>query len=1182
MADTKYTSEQRAAIDDRGGDLLVAAAAGSGKTRVLVERLLDQVEAGADLNEFLIITFTRAAAAELKGRILEEIGKRLAKQSSAHLRRQSALLYSADIDTIHAFCGKMIREFAHILEISPDFRMADESEGEPMRRSALEDVLEDRYARLDAFPGFAELADTVSAGQRDTALMEVALDVHQKLLSHAAPEQWAMAQVRALDVAGLQDASETIWGKELLCEARVAADYWYREMATAQAELLDDERFYKAYGPAWGEALDGLSRFLAGTEQSWDAASAALPVSFPRANPVKGEEYDRFKHLWRRCKEAIPKLAAPFDLPSAELFEDMAAVRPVLTALVELVLDMERAYQKEKKRRGVLDFSDLEHLAIRLLMDRETGAATPVAEELAGRYTEVMVDEFQDVSGLQDEIFRALNAYGSRRFMVGDVKQSIYRFRLADPLIFLGYYKAFADPADAETGAPRKILLSKNFRSRPGVLDAVNFLFRRIMSESFGEMAYGDREALYPGKAEAEEDAGPAVLLDILDKKTLPKDGTDARDMAEARHIAAQIRKIHDKEGRAWGDFAILLRSRKKATRFEQALEELDIPVAKSGGADFFYTVEIASLLSLLTVTLNPLQDVPLIGALRSPLFDFSPDDLAGIRLGNPEGSFFEAMERAAPGQERCAGFLADLARWRDMAPDMTVDQFLWYLVHETGALTTYTTMARGETRRQNLFLFLAYARSAAERGCKSLFDFITQLEKRLELGDPPQLTASHGAGNAVTIMSVHKSKGLEFPVVFLPDLSKRFRLSDAAAQILVHPRLGLGCVRRDLTRKIRYPTLPQLAIRQKIRQESLAEELRILYVAMTRAEHKLILTIALDNAEKTMADLRTAAADPVPPAVLAAQSSIAPWILLPTLAIPNPPWQVRPIACGDEVENAEAEDDGVWQARPREQDTGTPHVDADGQRPPLQGQGGDVAEPSPPTPFAYPHPEAPDLPSKVTATELKGRRQDKEAESDAVEYKQPKRPVLFRRPGFIDRERPLTPAQRGTATHLVMQYIDFSRCTDLSAIEAEVARLAEEGRITAQSAQAVDGDSIWRFFKSPLGQRVLAAEHLRREFKFSLLVSAQELLGSGGEEQILLQGVIDCYLEESDGLVLLDFKTDHVPSGGLEAKAAEYTPQMEAYTYALEQITGRPVKEVLLYFFGPGESVTLQGTYIP
>jgi len=1159
----QYTQAQRAAIDDRGGDLLVSAAAGSGKTRVLVERLLDQVEGGANLNDFLIITFTRAAAAELRGRILEEINRRGAERPSRHLRRQSALVYSADIDTIHAFCSKIVREFAHLLGISPEFRTADESESGPLLREALDDVIEDRYARLDDYPGFPELVDTISEGRRDTALTDTALALHEKLLSHPNPTGWAADRLQELDLGGLTDASETPWGVQLLKEAHATADDWLREMAAARESFLDDAVFQKAYGPSWDETLGGLARFVVGAKKSWDEAYAALPIPFPRAGRASGEEYDALKDLRERCKEAMKKLSQPFDLPSGELFEDMRAVKPVIEALLALVLDVDSAYKREKTRRGLLDFSDLEHLAIRLLVDPETRTPTPVAGELSKRYVEIMVDEFQDVSGLQDQIFRAISQCGSRRFLVGDVKQSIYRFRLADPTIFLDYYRNFKDLAEAEAGAPRKVLLGQNFRSRPEVLEVVNFLFRRIMSESFGEMDYGDREALYPGRAAPEEGGRgeAAVELDILNKKPLPEDGTDVREMAEARHVAARIRALHDEAGYAWADFAILLRSVKnKAPRFEKALEEQNIPVSKSGGEGFFYTPEIASLLSLLTVTLNPIQDVPLIGLLRSPLFGFTPDELAEIRLLDQGIPFYEALERAAEYDEKCANFRTALASYQDRAPDLSVEQFVWYLVHETEALSRFSALPGGEARRQNILTLLAYARTATQSGCRCLFDFVTQLEKRLEAGEPPKLsTKAQGGGDAVTIMSVHKSKGLEFPVVVLPDLAKRFQLQDLTAQVLVHPRLGIGSVRRDLDRKIRYPTLPQLAIRQKLRQESLAEELRILYVAMTRAREKLVLTAALDNMEKTMTDLQLMAKEPISPHLLEAQSNMAPWILLPTLAAKTPPWQVRWLDCGLE-------------------DPLDTNCRGDSP-PPLPSSHAGVAVLSGPPlpPLLYPHPEAIDLPSKLTATEFKGRRQDQESEAEAAPYKHKKKPPIFRRPGFIEANRPLTGAERGTATHLVMQHIDFASCLSLKGVEAEIARLEREGRITPQAAQAVDPARVWTFFESPLGQRVLVAgKNLRREFKFSLLIPAGDFLGTGGEEEVLLQGVIDCYLEEPQGLTIIDFKTDYVPPGALREKAEEYRPQVAAYAYALERITSKPVKEALLYFFGPGEAVTL------
>ncbi|MCD8081161.1 MAG: UvrD-helicase domain-containing protein, partial [Bacteroides sp.] len=769
VAEMNFTSQQRAAIDDRGGDLLVSAAAGSGKTRVLVERLMDQVEAGADVRQFLIITYTRAAAAELRGRILDEIGRRSALRPSRHLRRQTALVYQADIGTIHAFCSKAIREFAHVLEISPDFRTADEGEARLILNQVLEDVLEERYGRMDDYPGFAALVDTVSAGRNDSLLADTVLETHTKLMSHPYPEDWAARRLEELDVSGLRDAGETAWGDFLLRRARGAVGYWLREMADARSQLCEDDKLERAYGPSWDETLDGLHRLWQALEVGWDAAHAVGDVPFPRPKPVGG--FEELKALRRRCKTAVDKLTADLALDSKQLFADLRAVQPVVRALVDLVLDLERAYSREKTRRGLLDFADLEHLAVRLLVDRETGGPTARAGELAGRYREVMVDEFQDVSGIQDMIFRALGEYGPRRFMVGDVKQSIYRFRLADPTIFLGYYRRFADGEEAEEGQARKVLLGKNFRSRPGILDAVNFLFRRIMSEPFGEMDYGDREALYPGLGETEGEDRP-VELAVLDLQNIPDDGGDGREMAEARYVARRIRTLHDEEGYSWGDFAILLRSvRGKGARFERALEELDIPVAKRGGEAFFYTAEVASILSLLSIVVNPLQDVPLISVLRSPLFCFTPDELAEIRSADRSVSFYEAMVLAAETNARCARFLADLSRFRDAAPDMSAEGFLWYIFSETAALSVFGAMAGGEMRRRNLISLLSYARKVEAGGYRGLFSFVSLQEKRMETGDTPELAAPVGGGDTVHIMSGPKSQGRELPVVVLPEL---------------------------------------------------------------------------------------------------------------------------------------------------------------------------------------------------------------------------------------------------------------------------------------------------------------------------------------------------------------------------------------------------------------------------
>ena len=1178
MSNMQFTPQQEAAIRHRSGDLLVSAAAGSGKTRVLVERLMEQVEAGSDVNRFLIITYTRAAAAELRGRILDEINRRLAQSPSRHLRRQSALVYAADIGTIHAFCAKIIRGFAHVLEANPEFRVADESEATLLLRTALEDTLEARYGDADSHPGFLALVDTVSEGRGDELLMQTVLDLHKKLLSHPYPQKWAEDRRADMSVQNLEDAAETIWGAYLLNETRSAMDYWLREMASAREEMQDDPVFLKAYGNSWDETLASLARFVVGAKQGWDPAFAAIPIPFPRAGAVRGKDllHEKWKDLRRRCKNAVEKLSEAFTLSSEDILDDIRAAAPVLSALLALTLDVDAAYRAEKTRRGILDFSDLEHLAIKLLVNPQTGGPTQTAQELAQTYEEVMVDEFQDVSPIQDMLFSALGEYGLRRFLVGDLKQSIYRFRLADPGIFLKLYRRFPDIGESETPGGKTALLGKNFRSRPAILDAVNFIFRRIMSESFGEMDYGDREALYPGLSEAEENT-PAISLDVLDLKPLPKDGSDRREMQEARHVAAEIRKLHDEEGYTWGDFAILLRSVSgKAGRYEKALEELDIPVAKSGRSAFFYTPEVAAFLSLIRVILNPRQDVSLISAMRSPLFCFTPDELAEIRLSGENLSFYEALEQHAKQDKKCADFLQKLEHYRNAAPDMSVDQFLWYLLSETSALSIYAAMPNGEIRRAHLLALLAWAKGAGSAGYRSLFDFISLVEKREQSDRAPEIPSPHG-GDAVTIMSIHKSKGLEFPVVVLPNLAKDFNLQDLRRQILVHPQLGLGAVFRDLNRKIRYSTLPRQAIAKKLRQETLAEELRVLYVAMTRAEKRLLMTITLPDAEKTLDSLALTAGDPISPHTLEAASGMAPWILLPAMTRPEAetlrgehvvplaetahPWKIRKITCNpEEASPRPAAEKPKISPNPTPPQTVLPDPEFVRQ-----------------LNYTYAYPQAVDLPGKLTATQQKGRSLDLEVQDESIPL--PKRttpPPIFRRPLFLQGKRPLTGAERGIATHLVMQYINFALCTSLSGIEGEITRLVREARITKETAQAVDAQAIFRFFESPLGKRVLSAKDLKREFKFSLLAPASDFYPVTEDEQILLQGVLDCYFQDPEGLITIDFKTDYIPPGGLLKKAQEYKGQMDTYAYALTRITGQPVKESHLYFLGPGESVCL------
>ena len=1179
MANMQFTPEQEQAILARGQNVLVSAAAGSGKTRVLVARLLDQIEQGGNVNDFLIITYTRAAANELRGRILDAISLRQAQNPSPHVRRQSAKLYSADIGTIHAFCSKIIREFAVQLDQNPEFKTLEESETRSLKEEIFDLLLEERYGNLEDFPGFSGLLDNLSQGRNDRALKETALDLHEKLLAHPQPFAWAATCLAQMDATDKHDAGDTIWGRFLLDNIGNSARFWLESLE--QAARTFDEAFLKAYGPSWQVTIQGLARFVTSIENSWDAACNAVGfIEFPRAS-IRGEGYEQLKDLRRQASNAVKKWQEIFLSPSRDIFSDFAQTHPICKALFALVEDFELAYQGEKSRRGVLDFSDLEHLVLRLLRDPDTHAPTAYALEIAPRYRELMIDEFQDVSAIQDAIFSALSDCGTRRFMVGDVKQSIYRFRLADPTIFLKYYQRFPD-ADA-SGAPmleQKVHLGKNFRSHPGILDAVNFLFTRLMSRQFGELDYGPDQALYPGKdSPIMGESSPVVRLDVLDLAHLDGEDKQEKKQAEAQHIAKSIQRLHLEEGVPYGDMAILLRSvSSRGANYEKALEDLNIPVQKLGDKGFFYTPEVGALVSFLFIILNPRQDVFLLSALSSPLFSFSPDDLASIRLMARDGSFFEALQLHGASCEKSAAFLDQLDKLRTRAPDLAPVSLLWHIINTSHALSIFGAMPGGDTRRANIYALLSLAQNFSSGGAKSLFDFVLFLEKTMEAGNSPATPPASLGAHGVKIMSIHKSKGLEFPVVFLPELSKRFNQTDFIRPVLTHPDLGIGSYVRDLDRKVRYHTIAHLAIARKGKAEMRAEELRVLYVAMTRAEQRLILSCALEDAQKTLGDLSPNTSGPLPPFVLESCSNVGQWVLLAAMSRPeatqirlnkglpvaptNYPWEVRLITAGvEDIEEAAAPPS----LEPREN---TPAPPA-----PLCPSEPDLEETfSFHMNYVYPYAEAVDLPSKLTATQIKGRPIDLETAEDASA---PARPIIFRQPGFLGQD--VSAAQRGVLTHLVLQYLDFSACTSLAAIEAELARLVGEVRITQEDANLVSAPALWQLFHGPLGLRLQQAKNQKREFKFSILVSPEALGLPTAEDEILLQGVVDCYIEEPEGICVIDFKTDYIPPGTTALEKAEsYRPQLNAYALALQQILGKPVSEQILYFLSTGETVVV------
>ena len=1180
------TEEQQAAVDNRGGGLLVSAAAGSGKTRVLVERLLARVEEGADVDRFLVITYTKAAAAELRGRIVEEISDRLAlRPADGHLRRQATLVYKAGISTIHAFCAQLLRECGHLLDLDPDFRLCDEGEAGVLMLRALNDVLNKRYEAMDS--DFAQLVDTMSAGRDDARLVQIVLDIRGRAQAHPNPAAWLAQQERTFALEGISDPVQTPWGELLLTDAAGQASYWRRRMEEARDLCERDANLLANYGDSVAQTAQALQEFEEAAAQGWDAARNLLPIPFPTVGRKKMVDdpaaVERVKVIRTACKKRLEKLEDWFADSGEDLLADLRTVYPAMRGLFALVRDFEEAYAAEKARRGLVDFSDLEHMAVRLLVG-EDGQPTELARQWSTRYDEIMVDEYQDTNEVQNAIFSALSRDGTNLFMVGDVKQSIYRFRLADPTIFLGKYRSFKPYTEAGEGEERRVILSRNFRSRPEVLEGCNDLFRAVMSVPFGEMEYADDQALYPG-ASYEPDPAYCVELDALDGDIDGEEGAEkvSRDLLEARFAARRIRDLLDQsfpvsdgEGGARpvrpSDMVILLRSPNTVLRhYARALAERDILWEAEGGGDFFGSTEISVALSLLQIVDNPRQDVALISVLRSPVYGFSADRLAEIRAASPDTDFYAALE--ADDGEDSRAFLAELDDLRFGSGDMSSHQLLWHIYDRTNLLGIFGAMEEGEARQGNLLALAELARQFEGSGHKGLFRFLTYLTRLRENGNTLTPPTPGRTGGGVRIMSIHKSKGLEFPVVLLCGLARRLNREDMSRPILFHPKLGVGPKGLDVERGIEYPTLARMAVARQLEREMMAEELRLLYVAMTRAKEKLILSVALTGGGKDLEKLAGDSGYPVDPQVLLACQSVGQWVLLHALCRPEAGALRR--AAGQEVAVPDAPLGPAWdirfvdgtaltQAPPRRWMAPEREIEENEDWTDLTGL----------LRWTYPHGAEVAIPSKLTATQLKGRALDEEA---AEEAPRPSRPLSFGRPRFAAEELGLTAAQRGTALHQVLQYIDFERSETVEGVRAEISRLVEQQYITPQQGEAVDPAPIAAFFQSDLGQDLLSSVSLRREFKFSILEQARRYYPQAGEgEQVLFQGVVDCYYETLEGITVVDFKTDRVTKATLAHRAEHYRPQLEAYSRALEQITGKRVIRRVLWFFALGRSVDL------
>ena len=856
MAD-KLTPQQRQAVCDRGGKLLVSAAAGSGKTKVLVDRLLRYLtdeKDPANLDEFLIITYTKAAAAELRGKIAAKLTECIAREpENRHLQKQMQRLFLTKISTVHGFCGDILREYAYRLDLPADFRVADENECRELRETVLKDLLDRAYSREDN-RDFLAFVDTQGLGRDDRMVPEILEKVYDSARCHLDPQQWLEDCLQASDVQNVTDASETVWGRFLLDDLH---DYLDRQIQVLERCVADMERSGGLDKPVanFSQTLEQL-RTLRGFD-SWDETVAAATLSYDRLTfPKKNVDLDlieRVKAARKACKEGLERKLQGFTDDSAQILKDLQQSAAAVRGLVGLVRQFEQDFQALKRSRRVLDFSDLEHKTLDLLLGRSRSGQTAAALELGRRYREVLVDEYQDSNGVQDAIFDALTREKQNCFLVGDVKQSIYQFRLADPGIFLNKYQTYLPAEEAQPRQGRKILLSHNFRSGPEVIEAVNQVFTTCMRPETGGLHYGEAEALRKGEAVPHPILpDPAVELHAIsvEQETYPEEAAYV-----AERIDAMLREKtlirHGEEFRPVTpeDIVILLRSPGSAGRyFQKALEARGIRCTTGGSTNLLQTEEVATLRSLLQTIVNPRLDIPLVSVLASPVFAFTADELAAMRSGRKNMTMYDAL--TAWNHPRGIHFLQVLKALRQEARMNTLTGLLEQCFKLTRMDSIYGAMAGGTAKRENLQMFYKIAGDFEKGSARDLNQFLDHLTAMEESGLVVNGTAASGC---VTIMSIHKSKGLEFPVVFLSNLSRAFNQESLRAQILCDKELGLGLSVADTVNRVRYPSLAKRAIAVKMRSESISEEVRVLYVAMTRARDRLIMTYALKNLDTNL-----------------------------------------------------------------------------------------------------------------------------------------------------------------------------------------------------------------------------------------------------------------------------------------------------------------------------------------
>ncbi|CUQ31893.1 recombination helicase AddA [Clostridium paraputrificum] len=1222
MGETKWTEEQLKAIETRRCNLLIAAAAGSGKTAVLVERIIRIItneEDPVDIDRLLVVTFTSAAASEMRERIASAITKALEKSpNSKNLQKQLTLLSRANITTMHSFCLDVIKNNFHIIDLDPAFRILDETEGMLLRSEVLEELFEDKYENDDK--EFLDLVEAYSDSKSDDKLKDIVLDLYKFSMSGPWPQRWLRDKSEEFNINTIEELDKSSWMKVFI-ENLVIELQGLISMEEKALELCEETSGLEPYIDTFRDDITMLRMIYehlgAGVEEIYNRLSSASfsKLKTVRKNNVSNENVQgRVKSIRDDVKKKINKLRDEiFSMTPDEMLHSVKASYTYMKALSSLVIEFQDRFSNAKKEKGALDFNDLEHLCLKILTSEDSG----VADNFKEYFDEVLVDEYQDSNAVQEAIIDLVSRKYSNDpnvFMVGDVKQSIYRFRQAKPELFLEKYNTYSK----KQGKNIKIQLYKNFRSRDEVIKGVNYIFKEIMSRVVGELEYTDEEALNLGASysKTEDDnyvVGGKIELNILDKSTEVEEEVliEEEDLGtinlEARIVANRIKELlSNKDGKVfkvldkgtgeyrpvtYKDIVILLRATKNWS--EVFLDELGaegIPVYADTGSGYFESIEIRTIMSLLKVIDNPMQDIPLIALLRSPIMSFSAEDLTNIRLVDKDKYFYENIISISKEEfdcekeliEKCNIFLERLSVWRKKSIYTPIDEFIWYLYTDTAYYGYVGAMPNGVLRQANLRILFQRAKQYEQTSFKGLFNFINFINKlRKSSGDMGSAKVLGENEDVVRIMSIHKSKGLEFPVVFVCGSGKQFNLMDLNNNILYHEELGFGPELVDLDKRVSYPTLPKEAIKQRIRLETLSEEVRILYVAFTRAKEKLIITGAVNGLEKWITKCCNAAAldkDIILPSEVLKGKSYLDWIgmaickhkdgeILRELVGSNDirikddlsTWSVKTWTKSDLVVDKKDSDVDEINEDNLLINSDCSSVDKEIERR---------------LDFRYRFRESTLIKSNFSVSELKKKNFEQVPVIDTENLF--KEDICNIKPKFLQEERGLTAAEKGTAIHFVMQKIDLSRVNTIEEIKIQLKDFVDMELLSKEEYKVINPYKVKKFFISKLGERMLSAYNrgdiVYRELPFYTEIDVHRINPDLPKEvegdKVRLQGVIDSFFYEDNEVILLDYKTDYVEQSNEEELINKYRIQIQYYKEALEKITKTKIKECYLYSF--------------